>query len=407
MTLPSRQSPSHRAAPARGPIAARYAALASAGAIEPDPAQEMLAVRLDDLCDRLAMHRMARKSSPLGWLFGQREPRVEPMRGVYIWGAVGRGKSMLMDMFFAAAPVARKRRAHFHAFMADVHARVHAHRQAIRAGEAKDGDPIAPVAAALADEAWLLCFDEFAVTDIADAMILGRLFTALFARGVVLVATSNIAPAGLYADGLNRALFVPFIAQLEACTDVIELTARTDFRLEKLAGAPTWITPADAHARAALDRIFASLIAGAQPVPLVLRVQGRETVLRQHAGGVVRAGFAELCGQPLGASDYLALARAIDTLMVDDIPTMAFENRNEARRFITLIDALYEARVKLVASAAAAPQGLYAAEAGPEAFAFARTVSRLIEMGSTDYLALPRMGRAGSAGGDTGGLVET
>src|SRR5690242_17318093 len=221
-------------------ISARYADLVAAGEIERDPAQEVLAARLDRLNVRLESHRLARKSSSLGWLFGTREKTEQPLKGLYIHGEVGRGKTMLMDLFFAASPVRRKRRAHFHEFMADVHDRVHAYRERIKAGELANGDPLARVAGDIAEESWLLCFDEFHVTDIADAMILGRLFTALFARGVVVVATSNVEPDCLYEDGLNRAPFVPFIELLKQKVDVVRLDARTDFRLEKLAGTKVW-----------------------------------------------------------------------------------------------------------------------------------------------------------------------
>ena len=225
-------------------VSALYAARVAAGEIEPDPAQQALVDRLTDLNSRLAMHRLARKSSSLGWLFGERERSEAPLRGLYIYGDVGRGKTMLMDLFFEASPVVRKRRAHFHEFMLDVHERIHGFRQMMKGGEHASEDPIELVAAELFEEAWLLCFDEFHVTDIADAMILGRLFARLFDHGIVVIATSNVPPADLYKDGLNRALFVPFIALLEEHMDVARLDARTDFRLEKLAGLPVWYVPA-------------------------------------------------------------------------------------------------------------------------------------------------------------------
>lgn len=385
----------------------RYAALVEAGAIERDPAQVAVVKRLAALADTLATRRLARKSSALGWLFGGKARQVEPIKGLYIWGSVGRGKTMLMDLFYDAAPVPQRRRVHFHEFLADVHARIYAYRQRLKAGEVKDPDPIAPIAAELAEEARLLCFDEFTVTDIADAMILGRLFTALFEAGVVVVATSNVEPSRLYEGGLNRALFLPFIALLSEKVEVVKLEARTDFRLEKLGGAPVYHVPADAAARAALDRAFTRLSGVAHGQPVVLTVQGHELRLPQAAGGVARASFSDLCAHAFGASDYIALAQRFHTLVLDEIPAMTQDQRNEAKRFIILIDTLYEHHVKLVASAAAEPHQLYTAAQGREAFEFDRTVSRLIEMRSEDYLALPHGRVDSAASGDSGGLVET
>jgi cell division protein ZapE len=391
----------------RDDLAHAYQALVDARAIERDPAQVRLVRRLDELLVSLQEAELSKKGSALGWLFSKRRAAAPATRGLYVWGSVGRGKTMLMDMFFARAVTPAKRRAHFHSFMADVHARIHAHRQRIKAGEVKDGDPVQPVARTIAAEARLICFDEFTVTDIADAMILARLFTALFAEGVTLVATSNVEPSRLYEGGLNRALFLPFIAVLQQHVEVLRLDARTDFRLEKLAGQPVWHTPADMTARAALDEAFRALSGMERGEPRQLDVQGHDLDVPQAAHGVARADFADLCAKPYGASDYIALARAFHTLVLDDIPLMAFENRNEAKRFIILIDALYEHHVKLVASAAGEAHQLYSADTGREAFEFDRTVSRLIEMRSTDYLALPH-GRADSAAsGASTGLVET
>jgi cell division protein ZapE len=383
----------------------RYQALVARGALERDPAQWGVISKLDSLAKALGERQLARKGSALGWLFGKRPQPA--LRGLYIWGAVGRGKTMLMDLFFEAAPVAAKRRVHFHAFMAEIHERIHAHRQAIRRGEAKDADPIPAVARAVADQVQLLCFDEFSVTDIADAMILGRLFSALFAEGVVVVATSNVEPSRLYEGGLNRALFEPFIALLQERLEVIQLAARTDFRLEKLAGAPVYFVPADAAARAAMDAIFARLSSGRRAQPDVLSVKGRMLQVPCAASGVARFGFADLCEEPLGAADYLAIAKRYSTVMLDAIPVMGQEQRNEARRFITLIDTLYDAHVKLIASAEAEPHALYTGSEGSEAFAFARTASRLIEMASTAYLGLPHGRPDSAASGSTTGLVET
>lgn len=402
MTAPLKTTPLMTAS-----IADRYAALVEAGAIERDPAQVAVVKKLAALTETLAARRLARKGSALGWLFGKKKETAEAPKGLYVWGSVGRGKTMLMDMFFEAAPVRRKRRVHFHEFLADAHARIHAYRQKLRTGEVKEPDPIGPVAAELAEEAYLLCFDEFTVTDIADAMILGRLFTALFSAGVVVVATSNVEPSRLYEGGLNRALFLPFIALLAQKVEVIRLDARTDFRLEKLGGAPVYHVPADDRARVALDSAFKAVSGAAHGQALALSVQGHDLMIPQAASGVARASFADLCSQAYGASDYIALAQRFHTLVLDDIPILDFDRRNEAKRFIILIDTLYEHHVKLVASAAAEPHELYRASKGREAFEFDRTVSRLIEMRSDDYLALPHGQADSAASGDTTGLVET
>ena len=386
-----------------------YEQFLATGNAERDEAQEKLARTFDDLIQRLSQHRLARKSSALGWLFGKREAKEEVIRGLYVWGDVGRGKTMLMDMFFAAVPVRNKRRCHFHDFMADVHERIAAHRQKVRNGEMKDGDPIMPVAEALVDDAWLLCFDEFTVTDIADAMILARLFTAMFARGCVVVATSNVVPDLLYKDGLNRSLFVPFIALLQQKMEVVKLASRTDFRLEKLGTSVIYHIPNDAKAALALDRVFARLTGEARPDSQTIMVKGHEVHVPHHAKGVARFSFEALCMQPLGASDYLALARLFHTIIIDDVPILSRERRNESKRFITLIDVLYEQHVKLVMSAAAPPRSLYVAQShdGVEAFEFQRTASRLNEMRSEEYLALPHGRIDSQASGDTTGIVET
>ena len=385
----------------------RYQALVDSGEISFDAAQAAVARRLSALNDRLADYRLARrKSSALAWLFS-RGQKQEPVRGLYIWGEVGRGKTMLMDLFMEASPVRRKRRAHFHEFMADVHERIHIYRQKLKAGEVKGDDPIGPVAADLAEDAWLLCFDEFSVTDIADAMILGRLFGKLFEEGVVVVATSNVVPDQLYRDGLNRALFLPFIKLLQERMEVLKLESRTDFRLEKLAGQPVWLTPASADADRAMDAFWSRLTGGVEGEATTLFVKGRQVPVPRHAHGIARFTFAELCEKPLGASDYLAIAHAFHTVMLDRIPVMkGLEKRNEAKRFITLIDALYDNQVKLVASAGAEPPRLYLSDTGTEEFEFHRTASRLIEMRSDEYLALPHERRNDRAG-DTGGIVET
>src|SRR5215831_11899386 len=384
----------------------RYAALVAAGKIEPDPGQSVLARQLTALERRLDQHRLARKSSSLGWLFGKREETSAPVKGLYIYGDVGRGKTMLMDLFFETSPAIRKRRVHFHEFMSDVHERVHVYRQEIKNGESSEHDPIQRTAAAIAEESWLLCFDEFHVTDIADAMILGRLFTRLFELGVVLVATSNVAPDDLYKDGLNRALFLPFIALLEERVEVVRLLARTDFRLEKLAGAPVWHVPADEKADAALDEAWRRLAGGHAGTTHELMVKGHAIRVPKAAMGVARFSFTDLCAQPLAAADYLKIAHEFHTIILDHIPVMDYPQRNEAKRFIILIDTLYDHAVKLLASAAAQPTELYLASEGYEANEFKRTASRLIEMRSQAYLGLPHGPRHGPTV-DTDTIVET
>jgi cell division protein ZapE len=382
-----------------------YAGMVRQGVLDADAAQQGVVLRLNRLNEGLANAQLARNDSSLGWLFGGK--RAEPLRGLYIWGPVGRGKTMLMDLFFKTAAVPKKRRVHFHAFMADVHRRLHEWRERKKLGLVKGDEPIAPVATQLADEAALLCFDEFAVTDIADAMILGRLFTALFERDVVVVATSNVAPNDLYREGLNRALFLPFLALLSERMDIIRLEARTDFRREKLGAAAVYYTPLGAASHLELDRSFFRLTGYERGQPAVIELLGRDLRVPQAAAGVARFNFSDLCDQPLGPPDYLAIAREYHTIVLDDIPLLGFEQRNAATRFITLIDTLYDQHVKLVASAAGEPADLYRASEGHEAAAFARTVSRLIEMRSQDYLALPHGRADSSASGDTTGIVET
>jgi cell division protein ZapE len=387
-------------------ITAQYAALVAAGEIERDAAQEDVVARLGRLNERLAMHRLARKSSSLGWLFGQRVEPGQELKGLYIWGEVGRGKTMLMDMFFAACPVQRKRRAHFHQFLLDVHERLNAYRHKVKYGETIADDPVHLTADDLAEQAWVLCFDEFHVTDIADAMILGRLFTRMFERGVVVVATSNVEPDELYQDGLNRALFLPFIGLLTQRMEVLRLDARTDFRMEKLIGVKVWHVPADAAADRAIDAAWRRLTGGRDGQALDLVVKGHHLHVPSAAMGVARFGFHDLCEQPYGAIDYLRIAHEFHTVIIDHVPAMTFADRNEAKRFIALIDTFYDAGVKLIASAAAQPGALYQASEGYEVNEFKRTVSRLIEMGSIEYLALPH-GRRPAATGSAEGIVET
>jgi len=384
----------------------RYAALITEGKIEADPGQLMLAGQLSALAHRLEQRRLARKSSSLGWLFGKREQAGPPLKGLYVHGEVGRGKTMLMDLFFATSEVKRKRRVHFHEFMADVHERIHVFRQDIKNGALPEQDPIQRAAAAIAEETWLLCFDEFHVTDIADAMILGRLFTRLFELGIVVVATSNLAPSELYKDGLNRGLFLPFIVLLQRQCEVVRLDARIDFRLEKLTGLPTWYVPANAKAEASLDEAWRRLAGEHAGAPHELVVKGHIVRVPKAAMGVARFSFDDLCAQPLAAADYLKIAHEFHTIMLDRIPVMDFARRNEAKRFIILIDTLYDHAVKLLASAEAQPDELYSGTEGYEALEFKRTASRLIEMRSQSYLGLPHGPRQGPAI-DTGKIVET
>jgi len=381
-----------------GPLPAWRARVAQ-GVLQPDPAQELAAQRLQSLWRALSGYAPAPRQGGVldafrarlgfGRSGGARQRRVredgmDAPQGLYLVGSVGRGKSMLMDLFFAAAPVARKRRVHFHAFMQEAHAFLHLFRQ-----KASHADPIPALADQVAARATLLCFDEFQVHDIADAMILGRLFEALFARGVVVVATSNTAPDELYRDGLQRERFLPFIAILKERLEVIVLDGGRDWRRDRIVGMRTWWSPADARADAALAAAFAELAGEGTPAPLTLEVLGRRVTLPLALNHVARADFDALCGSALGPADYLALATHLHALVLDAIPRLSPANFDRARRFITLIDALYEHRVKLVASAADIPDRLY--ERGENAAMFQRTASRLMEMQSEAYLALPHL----------------
>jgi cell division protein ZapE len=391
--------------PASLSFRAHYQALVSSGAIEPDAAQEAVAAAFADLEQRLSSYKPLRKQGLFGRLFADNDEA--PPRGLYVHGDVGRGKTMLMDLFFQQSPVEHKRRAHFHEFMAEVHERIYGYRQGIARGEIADGDVIALTAASIFEQAWLLCFDEFHVTDIADAMILGRLFAKLFELGTVVVATSNVAPDDLYKGGLNRALFVPFIAQISEHMQVLRLDARTDFRLEKLAGVKMWLVPPDAAAAFALDDAWVKMTGNTPCKPRDISIKGRVLHVPCSAHGVARFSFADICETPLAASDYLRLARDYHTIMIDRIPVMDYAERNAAKRFITLIDTLYDNRVKLMASAEASPAALYVATEGSEASEFKRTSSRLIEMGSESYLALPHGHKDSEASGVSTGLLET
>lgn len=363
----------------------RYLDLVAQGALAADEAQRLAAARLDALSDAVTARSQRRLP-----LFRARPPAP---RGVYLWGGVGRGKSLLMDIFFNNTDVARKRRVHFHEFMAETHDRIAAWRAASEKTRRRHpganpkalDDPMPPVASDIAEDAMLLCFDEFQVTDIADAMLLGRLFETLFAKGAVIVATSNRHPDDLYLDGLNRQLFLPFIALLKNRLDVLELDAARDYRLDRLTDARVYHAPLGPEADAAMDRAWTAMIAGSRDKQETLHVKGRDIIAPRTARGLARFTFAELCEAALGASDYLAIARRYSAVFIDRIPQLSPEQRNEAKRFGTLIDALYETRTKLVCSAAAAPHALY--PVGHGAFEFERTASRLIEMQAKSYLA--------------------
>jgi len=363
----------------------RYDHLVETGEVTRDPAQERVVKALDRLLDALGAKRLARKSSSLGWLFAKK-PEATSVKGLYIHGGVGRGKTMLMDLFFELVPMRRKRRVHFNDFMADVHDRIQKHRQARKEGRNREDDPIPPVAKGLAEEAQLLCFDEFSVTDIADAMILSRLFSALFGNGVVLVATSNVAPGDLYRDGLNRALFQPFIGILERHADVIGLDSDTDYRMEKLNRLPVYITPLGPDADRLMNEAWHAMTHGRPARPDVIQLKVRKIAVPAANGQAARFSFADLCENPLGARDYLAIASRYSTVFIDNVPVLADGRRNEAKRLILLIDTLYDRHARLVVSAAARPDELYAGRTGVEVFEFDRTVSRLIEMQRRDWL---------------------
>lgn len=352
------------------PLTLLYDTRVSEGLLRPDPAQRAVMARLEEVRATLDAPQ------PKGFLARFRKTEPTGSRGLYLWGGVGRGKSMLMDLFFQHAGIAEKRRVHFHAFMQEVQAALHEAR--------KTGvdDAIKPVAEDIARNLKLLCFDEMQITDIADAMIVGRLFERLFEAGVVVVTTSNRPPADLYKDGLNRQLFLPFIELLEERMEVYQLDAKTDYRQDRLSGEPVWFTPADANAKRAIDLIWRDLTGG-RDEPLTLEVKGRDVVIPRFWAGQARASFAALCGTALGPADYLALVGAANVLVLEDIPQMGPANANEAKRFVTLIDTLYEGNVRLIASAEAEPEALYVEGTG--AFEFERTASRLREMQGAEW----------------------
>jgi cell division protein ZapE len=365
-----------------GEVRARYEERLASSSLTSDAAQRACVERLDELAAQLAEQATARNS-----LLGRWRKAPSPPRGMYIHGGVGRGKTMLMDLFFDVVAEPRKRRIHFHAFMAEAHDRIGEARKTV------DGDPLPTVAKAIAAQAHLLCFDELFVNDIADAMVLGRLFRGLFEHGVVVVATSNVIPDDLYRNGLNRQLFLPFIDEIEDRLDVVELAAAQDFRMAKLSGHQLYFTPADANATGELDRHWLRLTGQKSGRATEITVKGRTIAVPQSAMGVARFSFADLCEKPLGPLDYLAIARDFHTVFIDRIPVLGPARRDVARRFITLIDTLYDNHVSLIASAEATPDALYPSGAGADHFV--RTASRLTEMRSDAFLA----GRAKRAAG--------
>ncbi len=356
---------------AGGMTAARslYAARIAEGALHADPAQEAVLDSFDRIAEALG------KEPPRKGLF-RRRAAPPAVRGLYLWGGVGRGKSMLMDLFVDAMDHVPTRRVHFHAFMQEIHAGMHLARKA------GTEDALRPVVEDVAEGLRVLAFDEMQITDITDAMIVGRLFEALMARGVVIVTTSNRPPSDLYKNGLNRQLFLPFIALIEERLEMRELVSPRDYRQDRLEGVQVYFSPSGPHARAQMDAVWQDL-AGGSGEPMTLIVQKREVVLPAARNGVARASFHDLCGNPLGPADFLAIAGAVRVLMIDDIPRLSRHNFNEAKRFVTLVDALYEAKVRLVASAAAEAEMLYVE--GEGTFEFERTASRLREMQAEDW----------------------
>ncbi len=355
-----------------GVLTDSYHARIDVGELELDPAQAHVLPEFDRIAEALSA------TPPKKGFGGFFAKKPEPVQGLYLWGGVGRGKSMLMDMFHEVAGGTHSRRIHFHAFMQEVQSRLH------EARKTEVDDALVPVARDMAEGLRLLCLDEMQITDIADAMIVGRLFEQMLNAGVAIVTTSNRLPDELYKNGLNRSLFLPFIALLKERMEVVELASPRDYRQDRLAGEQVYFHPHDAEAVAAINAIWDDLSNG-QAAPLVLKIKSREVELPAFAAGVARARFYDLCGQPLGPADYLAIAEAVRVLILEDIPRLGSENYNQARRFVTLIDALYEARVRLIASAADVPERLYIE--GEGSFEFERTASRLREMQSADWAA--------------------
>lgn len=369
----------------------KYEELIAEGLITADPVQATAIGALEKLGDILDAY--SAQMGKQGWAarLGFGAQKRQPPKGLYIWGGVGRGKSMIMDLFYEQSAIEQKQRVHFHAFMQEVHKRLHTFREAQKAGKVPDNkDGVEALARIISERAWLICFDEFHVTDIADAMILDRLFRHLFDLGVVVVATSNRHPKDLYKDGLQRERFLPFIDVLLDKMNVLELESARDYRLERLKGMEAYITPSGDAATAKLVVDFDALTVGHEGREVIVDVNGRSVAISKAAEGVALVSFDELCAQPLGPGDYLEIAARFHTMMIRDIPKLGPHNRNEAKRFVTLIDALYEAKVNLVCSAAVPPTELYTE--GDGAFEFERTVSRLMEMQAADYMALPHQG---------------
>jgi cell division protein ZapE len=376
----------------KGPVA-NLAARRAAGQVRADPVQEKIVERLQAVHDQLAAmaaHAPAKQGFWARLGFGGPEKPPTGPHGLYIWGPVGRGKSMLMDLFFDDAPVAKKRRVHFHEFMLEVHDRLHRRREELAAqGAPPEADTIVPIAKAIAQETRLLCFDEFQVTNIADAMILGRLFETLFEEGLTVIATSNRAPDDLYKNGLQRDRFLPFIELLKQRLEILELGGGRDYRMDRIRELDVYLTPLGAWATAKLDEAFRTLSGGADGEPRVLRTQGRDVPVPRAAPGVAMADYMDWCARPMGAADFLCIADHFHTVILAEIPKMGPDSQDKAARFVTMIDSFYERKVKFVCSAAASPGKLYTE--GDGAFEFQRTVSRLMEMQSPEYLALPHI----------------
>lgn len=357
-----------------------YRKLIVEGSLHADPEQRAAVEKLQLLHMRLVDYDPAKgKNVALGWLgFGRKAAKQDKaLTGLYMYGGVGRGKSMLMDLFYDGAPVSPKRRVHFHAFMQEVQIGIHIAR------ESNVKDPVRVVADEVAEGATLLCFDEFQVTDIADAMVLGRLFEALFRQGVVIVATSNRPPDDLYKDGLNRHVFVPFIEMLKDKVDVHQLDSATDYRLGREEGHQVYFSPLGPDARAGFDAAWARETDGAPDTPLTISIRGRRIVIPRTVEDIGRASFEDLCERPLGPADYLAIAEQFRVFFLDDVPKLSWAQNNEAKRLVTLIDALYEARARFYCTADAGPEALYTE--GKGAFEFERTASRLAEMQSATW----------------------